>query len=354
MFQSFKKHVTARGVIWSLLTAVLFFFSTSVSSAQGLRIDLKRKSNIYSYHKPVSNKVRLSLAFSELPLLQNKIIFSRSIKIDYEENVVELKDKLGSYPVTRSFPLRLDSYKNYNLNYQLVENWNNSLSLSLSRIQRGETSSLFEFVIPIKFPSIVSRFIGEGGPSLKITGNRRISFSGKSNWVEGAVRTAAYKPSKWPSLKMEQKYDFRIDGSIGSKIFVDVVQNSESQTDLENRIHLKYVGEEDEILQSIEAGNTNLRVGNSLVGYSQAIRGLFGIKAQARLGRLNLTMITSQEKSATERTEFKAGSESLKSAIRDYEYYARRFYYLGRDSVLGYDTNDFQTGDVIIDFELYR
>ncbi|HVP36799.1 MAG TPA: cell surface protein SprA, partial [Terriglobales bacterium] len=348
---------TAKGVKSLLKLAVLFFFLPSLGAAQGLKLDLESKDSSCSYHKPGAQDVGLSLAFQELPLLKNKIFYTRSVNIDYQDSVVVLKDKLGNYPVDNVFPLSLDSYMRYALSSQYQENWRKNINLSLVQTQQGQRRSFFQFDIPVKFPSIVSKFIGEGGPSLKITGNRKISFSGTSNWKEGLVNTATYKPSKWPSLNMEQKYAFKINGNVGSKISVDVDQNSETVTDLANRIHLRYTGEDDEVLQSIELGNTNLSVGNSLVGYSQAIRGLFGIKATAKVGRLGLTMITSQEKSSTEKTTFKAGSESAASYIRDYDYEQRRFYYLGRDYIFLDSTHtavDFQPGDSIVDFKLYR
>ena len=347
----------ARGVKSLLKLAVLFLLLPASGSAQGLKLDLDANHNNSSYHKPGPSDVGLSLSFKELPLLKNKIYFARTVQINYEDKVVELKDKLGTYPVDNIFPLNLDSYMSYALSSQYQENWRKNINLSLVQTQQGKRKSFFQFDIPVKFPSIVSKFIGEGGPSLKITGNRRISFSGRSNWKEGLVSTATYKPSKWPSLNMEQKYSFMINGNIGSKISVDVDQNSETITDLANRIHLRYTGGEDEVLQSIELGNTNLSVGNGLVSYGQAIHGLFGIKATAKVGRLGLTMITSQEKSSTERTTFKAGSESAASYIRDYDYEQRRFFYLGRDNIYldpAHNAIDFQDGDSIIDFKLYR
>jgi hypothetical protein len=354
MLKRLKIFIAAEDVRFLFELAVLFFLLPALTSAQGLKINLDVKENKYSYAKPDFPNIGLSLAFKELPLLKNKIGFSRSIKIDYKDKLVGLNDKLSTYPVYRFFPLSLDSYINYTLGSQYQKNWREDLSLSLAQTQQGQRRSLFQFDIPVKFPSIVKKIIGEGGPSLKITGNRKISFAGKSQWKEGVATTATYKPSKWPSLNMEQTYSFKINGNIGSKISVDVDQNSESKTDLENRIHLKYVGEEDEILQSVEAGNTTLGVGSSLVGYSQTVRGLFGFKATAKVGKLGLTMITSQEKASTEKTEFKAGAESAKITIRDYNYVARRFYYLGRSHYLGYDTDDFQAGDSLIYFELYK
>ena len=354
MLKSLKIFIAAKGVKFLFKLAVLFFLFPALTSGQGLKINLEVKENKYSYHKPDIPYPGLSLAFKELPLLNYKIGFSRTIEINYEQKLVKLNDKLSTYPVYRFFSLSFDSYMSYTLSSQYQKSWRENLKLSLVQTQQGQRRSLFQFDIPIKFPSIVSKFIGEGGPSLKITGNRRISFSGRSQWQEGLARTATYKPSKWPSLNMEQRYSFKINGNIGSKISVDVDQNSESKTDLENRIHLKYVGEEDEILQSIEAGNTSLGVGSSLVGYSQTVRGLFGFKATAKVGKLGLTMITSQEKASTEKTEFKAGAESSRSSIRDYNYEERRFYYLGRSVYLGYDTDDFQAGDSLIVFRLFK
>ncbi|MCJ7498189.1 MAG: hypothetical protein MUO78_08665, partial [candidate division Zixibacteria bacterium] len=354
MLKSLKIFIAAKGVKFLFKLAVLFFLLPALTSAQGLKINLEVKENKYLYSKPDFPNIGLSLAFKELPLLKNKIGFSRSIEINFKDKVVGLNDKLSTYPVYRFFPLSLDSYINYTLGSQYQKSWRENLSLSLAQTQQGQKRSLFQFDIPVKFPSIVKKIIGEGGPSLKITGNRKISFAGKSQWKEGVATTATYKPSKWPSLNMEQKYSFKINGNIGSKISVDVDQNSESKTDLENRIHLKYVGEEDEILQSVEAGNTSLGVGSSLVGYNQTVRGLFGFKATAKVGKLGLTMITSQEKASTEKTEFKAGAESANIKIRDYNYEERRFYYLGRSSYLGYDTDDFQAGDSLIYFELYK
>lgn len=251
----------AKGVKSLLKLAVLFLLLPSLGAAQGLKLDLEATNSSCSYHKPGAQDVGLSLAFKELPLLKNKICFARTVQINYEDKVVELKDKLGTYPVDNVFPLSLDSYMSYTLSSQYQENWRKNVNLSLVQTQQGKRRSFFQFDIPVKFPSIVSKFIGEGGPSLKITGNRKISFSGTSNWKEGLVSTATYKPSKWPSLNMVQKYAFNINGNIGSKISVDVDQNSETTTDLANRIHLRYTGGEDEVLQSIELGNTTLACG---------------------------------------------------------------------------------------------
>ncbi|NIO07817.1 MAG: hypothetical protein GTO40_07330, partial [Deltaproteobacteria bacterium] len=114
---------------------------------------------------------------------------------------------------------------------------------------------------------------------------------------------------------------------------------------LENTLRLRYKGEEDEIIQTIEAGNTNLSIGSGVVGYGERKQGLFGIKTTAKIGGWNLTMITSQDKGSTQKADFKAGAETSARALRDYNYVKRTFYDLGY-------ADDFVAGDSIAEIRL--
>ena len=148
--------------------------------------------------------------------------------------------------------------------------------------------------IPVHFPGAISRIIGEGS-SLRVTGTRKISFSGRSQWTEGQVQTATSKPSKFPSLNMEQQSRFTIEGTIGERIHVQVDQDSKRQSELENAIKMSYDGDEDRIIQKIEAGNTTLSLpGTRFVGFSSRHKGLFGIRVEGKLGGLDFTTIASQ------------------------------------------------------------
>ena len=94
------------------------------------------------------------------------------------------------------------------------------------------------------------------------------------------AQTPDYRQNKFPSLRMEQVSRFDITGTIGSKITVKVSQDSQTDIPLANRIQIRYKGDEDDILKTIEAGNTTLSLPNTkFVGYSSRIRGLFGLTA---------------------------------------------------------------------------
>jgi cell surface protein SprA len=51
------------------------------------------------------------------------------------------------------------------------------------------------------------------------------------------------------------KIQMGVTGKIGEKMKVGINYNTEAQFDFENQTTISYTGDEDEIIQSIEAGN---------------------------------------------------------------------------------------------------
>lgn len=207
----------------------------------------------------------------------------------------------------------------------------NTTRESLLKDQKEKAGGLFQFTIPIPSRAFESIF-GEGGAGLRVSGYRRISFTGRSSWSD-KPQTAFYRQSKFPTLQMEQDYRFDIEGTIGSKISVKVSQDSRNDIPLANRLILRYKGTEDDILQSVEAGNTTLNLpATQFLAYSTRVQGLFGLKATAQLADLSITAIASQEKGSTESVAIStAGATgSTKSVIRDIDFKERMIYDLGR------------------------
>jgi hypothetical protein len=285
------------------------------------------------------------------PLLSNEALgVQRQVSIDTQAGLVILRESVHGIPVGVPLVIGLDEYLRLRSWNKLQSNWRSFNQKRLEQRGESDSGSLFEIQIPVKFPKALRSIIGEGGPGLKVTGMRRISFAGRSEWTEGLQQTATSKPSKFPSLNMEQQSRFTIEGTIGSKISVSVDQDSERDNELQNNIQIRYTGEEDEIVQEIQAGNTTLALPNTeFVGYSENVRGLFGIRGKAQVGDLSLITIASQEKGSGASGTFQAGAQQDSSIIRDYDYKARSRYFLDfkyRDRYWDteHDYFDLQTG----------
>ncbi|MEW5924918.1 MAG: cell surface protein SprA, partial [Candidatus Zixiibacteriota bacterium] len=263
------------------------------------------------------------------------------------------KGRYSYYYTARS--VDADDYLKYRNRMNLKNDMRETSNKALAKEQKDKAGGILAINIPIKSKAMESLF-GEGGAGLKVSGYHQITVSGRSQW-DDRTTTATYRQNKFPTLNMEQISRFDINGTIGSKITVSVSQDSKTDIPLANRIMIRYKGDEDDIIQTIEAGNTTLSLPNTqFVGYSSRIKGLFGVKTTAKIGGLELTAIASQEKGTTERTTVTAGSSSRKQQIRDYAYLDGKIFDLGRLNKEKFDIIDFNPagGDVIQEIAVYK
>jgi len=264
-------------------------------------------------------------------------------RVDLEPWALNLDARL----VARVDSLDYETYMAFRDHQRVTENWNGQVRALL---RQSESERRGELRMTLALPSAVESIVGEGGAGLKVSGYRKILFTGRSQWTDQAS-TSTVKQSKFPSLSMEQISRFTVEGNIGSKISVKVDQDSKRTADLDNRIIIRYKGDEDDILQSVDLGNTTLSLSDAkFVGYSERIQGLFGIGAGAKLGPIDMKLIASQEKGNTSTARVTAGASEQNIIIRDYNYERYRMFDLG---VIGGE-KILLPGDTIVDFILYQ
>ncbi|MCK4307170.1 hypothetical protein KAW50_02960 [candidate division WOR-3 bacterium] len=129
---------------------------------------------------------------------------------------------------------------------------------------------------------------------------------------------------------MEQQLKVNLKGTIGEKINVFIDHDSEREFDLDNTIKLEYKGNEDEIVQSIKAGNTELSLpGMVLIGGTTSHKGLFGLKCESKIGPVNITTILSREEAENQSKNWKGGGITEREImIEDRDFAKARFFLL--------------------------
>jgi hypothetical protein len=274
--------------------------------------------------------------------------YSRGYYFSDKGRFVQIRDFYGTYELPSFQTLSMDRYFEGRRQFAVSSSWRNDLKQQLGKGNAEQGKEGVQIEIPVDAPQIVQSFIGEGRSNIKVSGSRSISFSGRSEWDDDIKSTPTYRQSKFPTLQMEQISRFKVTGTIGSKITVEVDQDSKRDVELANTIKLRYKGDDDEILQSIEAGNTTLSLPNAqMIGYSQNVQGLFGIKATAKIGNLDLTAITSQEKGTSEKANFSAGTRGTEDTLKDYQYLPNVYFWLR-------DPSEYDPADTIVSVELYQ
>ncbi|MFH1278666.1 MAG: cell surface protein SprA [Candidatus Eisenbacteria bacterium] len=192
----------------------------------------------------------------------------------------------------------------------------------------GDSTSggAFNIDLPVRFPRTLSRIIGQGA-NIQVSGSESITFSGETQYFIKQRDNESGGQRKFPELDMRQQLQINMTGTIGEKVKVEVQHNSESQVPLENRIKLRYDGFEDEVIQKIEVGNTNLSLpGNQFVGFSAQQQGLFGVKAIGKAGKLDFTAILSQQQGRTDRESYTGSSREDSLVINDMDFVKNRYF----------------------------
>ena len=332
------------------------------SNAQfGFQSDFDPISSWISPYSQPDYRVSVAKYPKSYPVLSNDLMQNPSvIRSSMNENSMTFgtvyhkrgKDSFELVPVA----VDVKSYNEYRNEKHIEEQ--NDFAFGQTLARRDQARGGGGLGLSVALPKRLNKIFGEGGAGLRVSGFRKITFSGRSQWTDG--QSNLLRQNKFPSLSMEQISRFDITGTIGSKITVKVSQDSQTDIPLANRIQIRYRGDEDDILKTIEAGNTNLSLPNTqFVGYSQRIQGLFGLRAEAQIGSLFLTAIASQEKGNSEKTSITATGEESATFIRDNEYQDNRIFDLGlpafTQTATGTDyAQELLPGDSITELEVHE
>jgi motility/secretion related protein SprA len=263
------------------------------------------------------------------------------INVDPDSGTVSAVTAMGEVPVAGAARVPFAQY-NRDLAWQSFSKaWTERSRQSVNTrsgpavpLQRGGR----QFALPVTLPKAYTSILGPGGPAINVSGSENIKLAGTSEWSNQQSYTGQRR-SLFPSLDMEQDLDIRLEGQLSDRVKVNLLQNSATQIPLANKIAINYKGDEDDLVQSLDLGNTNLSLpGTQYVSYSGRNEGLFGMKATTRLGPLDFTMLASKQEGKSERASYAGGASRGTQTLNDYDY-VRGVYFLL------YDPN-FETQDI--------
>lgn len=182
-----------------------------------------------------------------------------------------------------------------------------------------ETGGLIpEIDIPIPIPKVLG--IGEGA-NIKISGSQDITFGVRKDLYKDPS-LEGQQTSNLPEFEMNQKLRVNTTGTIGRKIKVILDHDSEREAQYKNTVKLQYNGDEDEIIQLIEAGNTQFTIPGVM---GSGGKGLFGIKGVAQLGPLTFEGTLSREQGQAKKVTI-SPTFAKKDTIYDFEFVKGKFF----------------------------
>ena len=288
-----------------------------------MAIDSTARLKYFHYKRTDLPYVTLSLQKHSSFFAQPTQGTTRTVTIDSTGNYVEIHEVVAGEKPKILLRLPIDQYLKLQLALNEQKDWNTLIGGYQIKSNKKELGELIKDItnLEIPLPSVgVLSIFGKPKISLRIGGAVDIHGAWRSQTTEGVTTSQLGNTQSEPDF--QQQVQINVDGTIGDKLNINADWNTERTFEYQNQLHIKYTGYEDEIVQSVEAGNVSLQ-GSPLVGSSDA---LFGIKAEMKLGPLTLTTLASQKKGETKEVAVNSGSTSQNFSIRAYSYATNNYF----------------------------
>jgi len=301
-----------------------------------------KDSSIWRKQTPVTPKLTPTIspvAPSYSPFLLSRNKLKREVELDSTGKWISIKESIDGYNFRPAIRLPLETFQQLSLEHALKKNFK-SLIDQETKYQEGDALeevmgkiTKLKVVIPGAENSFFSTLFGPPTVSLQITGNVDINASYSIEDTQNPSLIATNTNVR-QDPNFDQQVRMNLTGTIGDKLSILADWDTERPFEYENQLKIQYTGYDDEIIQSIEAGNVSLPLNTQLIGSSQS---LFGIKTRMQLAGLSLTALASQKRGKSETLTLSGGSEESSVSLRAYDYDYEQHFFLSNFFVTNWD-----------------
>ncbi len=250
--------------------------------------------------------------------------YARDVGIDSSGRYVLAREMVNGKDVRIPASVPLDEYIRLRSRQEIRNNWREMVykyQYKESRDQLGGFfASLTSIEIPVPANPLLSIF---GGRGIKLNVSGAVDIRGAFRNQKSDQVTLSQLDQSRSEPDFNQDVQVNVNGTIGEKLNILADWNTQRTFEYENQLKIKYTGYDDEIVQSVEAGNVSLQT-PGLIGGGQA---LFGIKARMQAGPLNLTTLLSQKKGQQKEITLTGGAQSNTFDLSPIQY-SRNYYFV--------------------------
>jgi len=247
------------------------------------------------------------------------------VSLDSTKWVYRLRYMMNQYDMRIPVDIPLEEYSSLRLKQSVRQNWESMTQYSTQQIGAKTTlgdlmGSITKIEVPIPKNPIFSIF-GPNIIKLNVNGAIDIHAGFRNTQYDLATSSPLGQSQSTPDFK--QQIQVTVDGEIGDKLKIAADWNTQRTFEYENQLHVKYTGYQDDIVQSVEAGNVSLPTNSSFISGGSA---LFGIMAKFQVGPLRLTTVATQKKGQIKEISVSGGGEAKPIEIRPTEYSTNHFF----------------------------
>ncbi len=264
--------------------------------------------------------------------LQTPSNVKEEIEYDWKNDRYLIKTKIGDQQIGYTIPLSAKEYKDYTERAVRAAYFREQNAKAAEEYEGGTGLDLLDMQFSL---GPAEKLFGKGGIRVKTKGKASLSMGMKRNKIDNPTLSERARDQK--TFDFDEQIQLNMTASIGSKMDFNLNYDTQATFDFDaNQFKLAYQGDEDEIIQDLEAGNVSMSTGNSLISGGQA---LFGIKTKLKFGKLNVTALLAKQESTSKTVSSKGGSTKKSFEIMADEYDENRHFFLAQYFRDTYDQN---------------
>ncbi len=250
----------------------------------------------------------------------------QEIEYDYKNDRYVVHTRIGNQNLDYGIPMSRSEYMDYSERSVRAAYFRDLNRKAYEEAVNNGQSGEFD-LLDMQFSlGPAEKIFGKGGLRVKTQGSASISLGLKRNQIDNP--TLSERARDQFTMDFDENIQLNMNAKVGTKMSFDLNYNTEATFDFDaNKFKLAFGGEEDDIIQNLEAGNVSMTTGNSLISGGTA---LFGVKAGLKFGKLNVTALLAKQESSSKTVGSKGGVTSKVYEIQATAYDENRHFFLSQ------------------------
>ena len=251
--------------------------------------------------------------------LQDPENVNTTIEYDPTTGCYVVHTRIGDVDIATPYMMTESEYRAYSERQEMGKFW----QAKIGEVEHNNESK-FD-ITDMKFNiGPADKIFGPGGVQLKLQGSAELLFGFKHQFIDNPALTQRSRNNN--IFDFDEKIQLSVNGKVGEKLGFNMSYNTEASFSFDQQnIKLNFKGQEDDIIQSLEAGNVSMTLNNSLIRGSSA---LFGIKADLKFGKLRVQALVSQQNSESQSVSSQGGAQTTNFEVAIDNYDENRHFFL--------------------------
>jgi len=245
---------------------------------------------------------------------------TRTIEYDPLTGQYVFVSKIGDFKVSDPVYMTQEQYSDFVQKQAVSDYWRERRESSMGN-NNGNS------LIPPIFigGKVFEKIFGSNTIDIKLQGSADVTFGVKYQRRRDPSLTVAQQ--RTTNFDFDENIQISASAKIGERIQFKMNYNTQTQFSFENKLSLKYEGDEDDILQLLEAGNVSMPLQSTLINGTQS---LFGFKTKLKFGKTTVTAIASYQESETQNIAVRGGALTQEFELEALDYEENRHFFLSQ------------------------